>query len=208
MWTALGADDGNGPSEDFLRRTNPPENEIPVALPINVLLARTDDVAVALVGLQVYTTGVSFTLVVRARPSSEVARTRGLNELIWQHGPRAGSFLLGIELADGRRASGMRMGERDTDILFHSGSGSGGQASVGQSWWLSPLPPEGLLTFVVRCADLGIGETVTELDASAIRRAADDVVTLWPWEPPPEERLAEPPGAPDLPPDSWFAGRG
>jgi hypothetical protein len=207
MWTAVGADDGDGPDEDFLRRVNPPENEVPVALPINVLLARTDDVAVALVGLQVYTTGVSFTLVVRARPSSELARAGRLNELIWEHRPGAGRFLLGVELADGRRVSGMRMGERDTDIVFHSGSGSGGEASVEQSWWLSPLPPAGPLQFVVRCADLGIDETVTELDASAIRRAADDVVTLWPWEPPPEHRRSEPPAPPDLPPGSWFAGR-
>jgi hypothetical protein len=205
MWTASTGDDG--PDEDFLRRIDPPENEVPVALPVNVVLARTEDVAVALLGLQVYTTGVSFTLVVRARPSSELARTQGLNELIWQHGAGAGRFLLGVELADGRRASGMRMGERDTDLVFHSGSGSGGEASVEQTWWLGPLPPEGPLVFVVRCPELGIGETATELDGSAIRRAADDVVTLWPWEPPPEHRRPEPPRPPDLPPDSWFAGR-
>ena len=203
MWTALSGDDG--PDEDLLRRMNPPENEIPVALPANVLLSRTEDVAVALVGLQVYTTGVAFTLIVRARPSSELTGARDLNELIWQHGPAAGRFLLGIELADGRRASGMRMGEPGTGLVFHSGGGSGDRASVEQTWWLSPLPPDGPVLFVVRCDDLGIGETVTELDGSAIRRAADDVVTLWPWEPPPQHRGPEPPRPPDVPADSWFA---
>jgi hypothetical protein len=203
MWTAHAGSDG--PDEDFLRRMSAPENEIPVALAVNVLLARSEDAAVALVGPQVYTTGVSFTLIVRARPSSELARTRGLNELIWQHGPEAGRFLLGIELADGRRAGGMRMGHGESDLVFHSGSGSGGESSVEQSWWLSPLPPEGPLTFVVRCPDLGIAETATELDGSAIRRAADDVVTLWPWEPPPEHRGPDWPPPPDVPPDSWFA---
>jgi len=39
---------------------------LPVALPQNLLLARTDDVAVALIGLQVYTTGMAFELTVRA----------------------------------------------------------------------------------------------------------------------------------------------
>jgi hypothetical protein len=44
------------------------------------------------------------------------------------------------------------------------------------------------------------------LDGSAIRRAASDVVTLWPWTPeePPDFDGSQPP---DLPPGSWFAGR-
>lgn len=203
MWmTGEGHD---GPDEDFLRRHDAPENEIPVALPISVVLARTDDVAVALFGPQVYTTGVSFTLVVRVRPSSPLGSGHALNELIWEQRPGAGRFLLGVELADGRRASSGSMRRRDSDLVFHSGSGSGGQASVEQTWWLSPLPPEGPVRVVVRCAELGIEESVTELDGSAIRRAADDVVTLWPWEPPPEHRPVESP-APDVPPGSWFAG--
>ena len=78
-------------------------------------------------------------------------------------------------------------------------------ASVEQSWWLSPLPSDGPLRVVVRCPELGIEESATELDASAMRRAADDVVTLWSWERPLDERPVEPP-PPDVPPDSWFAG--
>jgi hypothetical protein len=204
MWTTgMGHD---GPDEDFLRRVNPPENEIPVVLPVSVLLARAEDAAVALIGLQVYTTGVSFTLVIRVRPSSPLSTARSLNELVWAHGPGPSRFLLGIELSDGRRrTSGMPMPEEGGDLVFHSGSGSGGEASVEQSWWLSPLPPDGPLRFVVRCPELGIEETVTELDGSALRRAADSVVTLWPWEPPPEHRQVEPP-PPDVPPGSWFAG--
>jgi hypothetical protein len=203
MWTATAGRDG--PDEDFLRRVNAPENEIPVALPLSVVLARTDEVAVGLFGLQVYSTGVAFTLVVRVRPSSQLAEGRGLNELIWEHRPGAGRFLLGIELADGRRSSGLPTPGHDGDLVFHPGSGSGGDASVEQSWWLSPLPPEGPLRFVVRCPELGIAESVTELDGSAIRRAADGVVELWPWEPPAEHRSSEPP-PPDVPPESWFAG--
>jgi hypothetical protein len=204
MWTTGTGHDG--PDEDFLRRVNAPENELPVALPMSVLLSRTDDVAVALMGLQVYTTGVAFTLVVRVRPSSRLGEERDLSELIWGHGPGPGRFLLGIELSDGRRASGMPMPDQDGDLVFHSGSGSGGQSSVEQSWWLSPLPPEGPLRIVVRCPDLGIEESVSELDGTVIRRAAEDVVELWPWEPKPEHHPPPPP--PDVPPGSWFAGPG
>ena len=76
-----------------------------------------------------------------------------------------------------------------------------------QGWWLSPLPPEGPLRVVVRCAELGIPETSAELDGTAIRRAAAGVVVLWPWERPPEPGADEPLPPPDLPPDSWFAAR-
>jgi hypothetical protein len=112
--------------------------------------------------LQVYTTGVALTLVIRVRPSSRLGGERALNELIWEHGPGPGRFLLGIELSDGRRATGMPLPDQDGDLVLHSSSGSGGQASVEQSWWLSPLPPE----------------------------------------------HHRPPPPPDVPPGSWFAGRG
>ncbi len=205
MWSVeLPSDDG--PDEDFYRRMSAPENEIPVALPQNLLLARTDDAAVALLGLQVHTTGVSFTLVVRVRPSSERLAGRSLNELVWEHGPGAGRLLMGLEFSDGRRVSTLGTPGAANDVVFTNGGGSGGEASVEQSWWLNPLPPEGPLRFVVRCTELGIEEASAVLDGAAIRWAAADVVTLWPWAPPPEHRHAEPPCPPDVPSDSWFAG--
>ena len=205
MWSATFPSE-DGPDEDVLRRMSAPENEIPVALAQNLLLARTDEAAVALVGLQVYTTGVSFTLVVRARPSWQQRTGRSLNDLVWEHRPGSGRLMMGLELSDGRRVSSLRLPGGPDDVVFASGGGSGGEASVEQSWWLSPLPPEGRLRFVVRCDGLGIDESSVVLDGTAIRRAAEDVVTLWPWAPPPEHRHAEPPRPPDVPADSWFAG--
>jgi hypothetical protein len=97
----------------------------------------------------------------------------------------------------GRRWSG--------ESVFTQGSGSGNELSVDQEWWLSPLPPDGPIAVVVRCARLGLEETRTEFDGSLIRRAAADVVELWPWTPP-EPVRAEPPPPPDVPAGSWFAG--
>ena len=58
---------------------------------------------------------------------------------------------------------------------------------------------------VVRWTDIGIEETVVELDGTALSRAVAEVVTLWPWEPP-RDRSPEPPPPPaDLPADSSFA---
>jgi hypothetical protein len=51
----------------FARRMNPPANEIPMSVAISALLARTQDVAIALVGAQAYTFGLRFDLVIRLR---------------------------------------------------------------------------------------------------------------------------------------------
>ena len=197
----------DGPDDDFLRRVSAaPENEIPVGLPTGRRAGpdrrrRSGPLRAAGLhdrgGLHAGDPGAPF-------PRSW-ARVGPSTSWCWGRGPGPGRFLLGIELSDGRRASGLPAPDRDDDLVFHSGSGSGGEASVEQTWWLSPLPPDGSLRLVVRCPELGIGETVTELDGSAMRRAADGVVTLWPWERPPEDRQVEPP-PPDVPPDSWFAG--
>lgn len=201
MWTHVGPDDDPEPAPG---RFGPPENELPVALPVNLLLARTGDAAVALTRLQVYSAGLSFDLVVRLRPSASLARDDRLNELLW-HGRGGGSsFLLGVGFADGRRATNAPRGGGD-GVTLVSGSGSGGMASVEQSWWLHPLPPEGPLTVAVRCDELGIEESLTELDGTAVRRAVEAVVTLWPWEPPPEERYGQEPPPPSVPAGSWFA---
>jgi hypothetical protein len=189
-----------------------PDNEIPVAVPLNAVLARTEDVVLALLGLRVHTTGLAFDLAARVRP--EAAGRVQLDDVLWGHRHGAGqAFLFGVEFSDGRRAStavprtgvpapGLASGG---DVVLSQGGGSGGPTSVDQSWWLAPLPPEGPLRFVVRCEPLGITETSVELDGAVIRRAADGVIQLWPWAPPPEEQPPVPP-LPDLPPDSWFAG--
>jgi hypothetical protein len=200
MWSAFPQD--GEPDAEFHRRMSAPENEIPVAVPLNTVLARTAGAAVALTGLQVYSTGVSFDLAFRVRSPLEPAH-RGLSDLVFEHGGSAGRFLLGIELADGRRASNVFGRDSDDGIVFHAGGGGGGELSVDQSWWLHPLPPEGPLRFVLGCAALGIPETSTLVDGLLIRRAAADVVTLWPWSPPDHDRPPAPP--PDLPADSWFA---
>ena len=201
MWSPYG--DGDGPDEEVLRRMNAPENELPAALPLTLLLARTDDLAVGLVGLRVYSTGLAFELVVRVRPSAADDIGRSLQQLFWDHPPhRTARFLLGVEFADGRRVTNLRS---DADgIAFSQGGGSGGDTSIDQSWWLSPLPPDGPLRIVLRCDELGLPETVTELDGTAVQAAASDVVELWPWEPPPAFRAPPSPPPPDVPPGSWF----
>jgi hypothetical protein len=201
MWSAFSSD--GPPDDEFWRRMSAPDNEIPVAVPLNVVLARTDDVAIALLGLQVYTTGLEFDLACRVRSG---LRGRDLSELVFEHGRRTeGRLLLGVGFADGRRISNVEGRGPESDVVFHPGGGGGGDRSVDQSWWMSPLPPDGPLTFVVDCAALGVTETSTVIDGSLIARAAAGVVTLWPWNPP-DHGDHGPPPPPDLPAGSWFGG--
>jgi hypothetical protein len=46
---------------------------------------------------------------------------------------------------------------------------------------------------------------VTELDGTAIRAAAEHVVTLWPWVSPQSAEVPQLPPRRALPSDSWFA---
>jgi len=178
---------------------SPPENELPVNLPLTVVLARTPDAAVALTGVRVYSAGVSLHLSVRVRVRRGAIAMSDLHQLLWRHGEGPPALLLGLELPDGGRVDNIARHGPMPDVVFTQGSGSGNELSVDQEWWLSPLPLDGPITVVVRCAELGIGETRTEFDGSVLRRAAEDVVELWPWTPPGPIRaeLSPPPDLPD-----------
>ena len=203
MWSHAFAD--GEPDPELVRRMNRPENELPTALPMNRLLSRTPDLAVALLGLQAYTTGVAFELAARARGLEEPGTGNRLGAIFWERRPGTPQFLLGVEFADGRRASSLPLPGRSGDIVFHPGGGSGGDTSVDQEWWLSPLPPDGPLHVVARCPEIGLEETVVELDGTAIRQAGESAIVLWSYEPPREYDQEPPPPPADLPPDSWFA---
>jgi hypothetical protein len=201
MWDSWPED----PDDATLRRMRAPENELPVALPRNVLLARTDDAVVALLGMHVHSTGLAFDLAVRVRPGSLSGVE--LHDVLWRPGPGAPPLLLGLELADGTRVDNVGEPRWDGDVVFTQGSGSGSEHSVDHSWWLSPLPPAGPLTVVVWCPELGLPETTVVLDGAEIRAAAEGVVELWPWEPPRRRGPDRPRPAPEIPEGSWFARR-
>ena len=202
--------------EERMRRLSAPENEVPAGVPGSAVLTRSELAALTLSGIQVFSSGMEFHVGLRWRPELlQGLDDHDVGSMLWggRRG-RRGGLLLGVEFGDGRRASNAprpgparpgSMGEPDGPggLVLTSRGGSGGQLVADQSWWLNPLPPDGPLLVVVRCDELGLPETVTELDGTAIRAAAADVVTLWPWVSPSE---AEPPQPepPALPADSWF----
>ncbi|WP_219412677.1 hypothetical protein [Pseudonocardia nigra] len=195
-----------GPAAVWNARANPPDNEVPAALPWAALLGRGEDTAVALTGAAVYSTGLRLDIAARARRRPG----RGRVILFDAFGGRgAAQVLLGVEYADGRTTTNASPtwppapGGDDAPWL-QQGGGSGGDRSVDMSFFLSPLPPPGPLTLVCAWPDEGIDETQVVFDAREIEAALRDVVELWPPEDDaPEE--PEPPEPPDVPGGGWFA---
>jgi hypothetical protein len=173
----------------------PPVNELGVAVPLRLVLARTDNVVVALLGAVAYSTGVSFRLAVKRRRGVEQPRDAFFGPLGWMpEQPTPGEGLpdkllrLGVQFADGRKATTVGngsafggAGEPSGPILVPM-DGSGSDREFEAALWLWPLPPAGQLAFVVEWPSEGIVETRLELDAEPFVGAGGESERLWPDE--------------------------
>jgi hypothetical protein len=223
MWlSSTSGSSGERPTPEQLRewrrRMSLPENEFPAGVGLTVLLGRSSEAAVGITQMAAYSTGFQFTLSVRLRRVRPDLRLGGLSMLVSSHHrgveiPLADRLLLGIEYPDGQRASTLRdmrmpgpgphvaAGDQQLVLLQHGGGG--GELSVDQTYWVSPLPADdGPVTFVLAWPNFGMPESRTVVDGAAIRAAADRSQLLWP--PQPAEKPWEPP-PPPRPSDGWFA---
>jgi hypothetical protein len=135
-------------------------------------------------GLVVYSTGFSFRLSARSRPDADGNFRAGF-ELMRGLGHREGNvmaqLLLGVEFADGRKATTLNFGQPADEqprITQRGGAGGGGRFDTG--YWVWPLPPAGDHLLVLQWDDQGVLLTRLNLDAAAIRDAAAESEPLWP----------------------------
>jgi hypothetical protein len=168
----------------------PPDNVLGAVVPLNVLLARTDDVAITVAGGFAYPTGVELTVSARSR-RAEHDWMDSFQPRFARRKPGLPPELLrfGIEFADGRRAtnlgwpwSGRPDDEPERPVLAQHGGGGSGR-HFRQEFWLWPLPPPGPLAFVCEWPAYGIPETRREIEASVILDTAAQAEMLWPDEP-------------------------
>jgi hypothetical protein len=167
----------------------PPANVLPGVVPVELLVARTDEAAVAVTGIRAYPTGFGFTLSVRLRRLPPRQHQDPYPFDVAFEGDRlADEFLrFGVEFADGAKATNLPRYDlhRDDDtepappVLTAHGGGGGGTA-WDMDQWVWPLPPEGPLAFVCEWPAHQLGESRVELDASLLLRAAERAATLWP----------------------------
>ncbi len=189
----------------------PPSGVLPGVVEMEVVLARTDVVAICLSGVLAYPTGIAFQLVTMGGPGSEdldldphafhrrmVRRAQGESEIA----PDVLRF--GIELPDGRRVtnvaddpfSQMAEASRDEDddtgfepkgpVLAERGGGGGG-ADWQQDMWLWPLPEPGTITLACEWPAAGIPVTRREVDAAPILAAAQRAQVIFEFPDPPDD---------------------
>ena len=162
-----------------------PEAVLPGIIPQSHVLARTDDVALAIDGLRAYPNGFMFGLVVvfrrspRGRHSDVMASLHHLSP----DEPLGDEVLrLGVRFPDGRTATNLdrpfaHLGA-GRPMLVARGGGGGGRR-WDQDFWVHPLPPPGALAFVCEWPVHGIEETMLTVDAADIRVAASRAVPLF-----------------------------
>jgi hypothetical protein len=90
-------------------------------------------------------------------------------------------LLLGVEFADGRKATTLRVGpSHDQQPTITSRGGGSGGGRFDTEYWVWPLPPRGDLVLALQWDGQGIPLTRVDLPAAAIREAAAGSEPLWP----------------------------
>jgi hypothetical protein len=176
---------------DWLR---PPANVLGTPMPLRLVLARTDEIAVAVTDLVAYPTGCEFKVVVRSRRrmheiDNDPLGLFGGGFAHWRRSDSLPDDLLrfGVHLSDGTKATSLdeRGWGPDPDdapeppVLTQSGGAGGGGGDFSYGFWLWPLPPPGPLAFVCEWPDRGVPIERTEIDAGVILAAATRVERLW-----------------------------
>lgn len=169
-----------------------PEAELPGSVAAELVLAHTDNAAVAVNGLRAFRSGFEFTLSIVLRHED---RQRRLFDPRLQHHRQPGEPLppeflrLGLQFADGSVASNLGphpflSGESEPvgPILLPGGGGGGGR-HYDSRYWVWPLPPAGPLIFVCEWPALGVEESRAQLDARLVLDAAARSRPLWPEQP-------------------------
>jgi hypothetical protein len=183
-----------------------PAGTLPGVVPLELVLARTADVAVCVTRVGAYPTGFELDLVTMAGGERDELdphlfggpgpRGRPLRREL-QAGGRIPPEMLrfGVEFADGTKATNTSRRPRPQDEppagpVLHPGGGGGGGGNWRQSIWIWPLRPTGRLAFVCEWPAAGVPLTRHEIDAQLILDAAAHAQLLFN-----DDELADTPAA-------------
>jgi hypothetical protein len=166
----------------------PPENVVGVSVPLDLTLARTDKLALAVPAATAYPNGIVFDVVLllreQVRDPFEWHPFHPVNE----GGELSPKILrLGVQFADGQKATSLGRPFLPHDpaelpsgpVLMPRGGGGGGRR-WDVSFWLWPLPPPGPLTLVCEWPAREIALTRVEVDNRRLLDASQRAAPLWP----------------------------
>lgn len=188
-------DEGEPPEEHAQPAwVGPPEGELGVASPLNLVVGRSEQAVVALTQAASYSNGLLLSFVAQAR-ELESRTARDLFHDQHPQDPREddlpdGFLRLGVELPGGAKASNLggrraMLGEAEPEgpvFLQRGGRGGHGhrtRVSMDHDYWLWPLPQPGPIRVSCEWPIVGIGFSTVELDGAPLVAAAERVVPLW-----------------------------
>jgi hypothetical protein len=149
-----------------------------VAVADALVLARTGEVAVAVTAIWAFGAGFEFWVGAQfRRPGPALADQAGDQ-----------SLHIGVQFADGRKVANVGgvpepAGSVPAGLILRPVGFGGGLRHRNRSYWVSPLPPAGPVTFVCEWAAFGIGESRAVADAQLIVDAAGRSIRIWPEDP-------------------------
>jgi hypothetical protein len=174
--------------------SGPPENVVPGIVPLELVLANTDRLAVWIGHAEAYPNGLTLTVLLCGREPAEPGAESG-----------EGTWRFGVQFSDERKATVYGLGALaafsqqhgastaasavaiartpsdpppDAPLLLGRGGG-GSRNKWRQDYWLWPLPPSGELVIACEWPNLDLPLTVASVDADAIREAAGRAKELW-----------------------------
>lgn len=161
-------------------RSGPAQDEVGVPALSSFLLARTDEVVVAVRSVTAHSDGLLLAVVVLF---ADEQRAEDLGWAMQDFSRSPGRFRFGAVFADGRAATS---GTRDAPlvqvadgpalVLLRSQPGA---LVWDGTYWLSPLPPPGPLVLGCRWPDRAIPETLVEIDPEPLLSAAATSGPVW-----------------------------
>jgi hypothetical protein len=173
-----------------------PNDELPAIYGVSQMLAITEHVAIALVGVYVYRDGVEFRVERRLRRHGvSGSQWREQSAAFMEHWPggRTGKddrLRYGLVLSDGQRlVDGMPFiggsdptAQPDGHVLTRSGGGTSGDDRVFSGYdglWLWPAPPAGPVELVVQWPAMRIAETRVHIAAGPILDLISRAAPIW-----------------------------
>ncbi len=138
-----------------------------VVLADSLVLARTEEVTVAISAISASKAGFKFCIRCQFRHSGPALADEADDQTLH----------IGVQFADGRKVANMARVPQAAEsipagLVMRPLTFGGGLRHLSRSYWVSPLPPAGLVTFVCEWAAFDIGEQGVEAAAQLILDAA------------------------------------
>jgi hypothetical protein len=161
--------------------SGPAQDEVGVLAMSGFLLARSDDVAIALSGITAFSDGLTLHVVVLF---ADEQRREALDWSLQEYSRSPGRFRIGVQLPDGIRATAGTgdappVMPQETDAVLTMLNSSNGPLRWQGDYWLWPLPDDGTMVIGCRWPDRAIDETLVSVETASLRVAAEASGPVW-----------------------------